>query len=432
MKRLLPLLLAALLLLSACSGGAESVSDQTFDFYYRAPQDADELLSAETVSVDAAQLSVQELLTRYLRGPKDRHLRRAVPPEWQLESAYLDADTAVLIFSDPESDRPAVEISVARAAIARTLLQLAAIQKVSITISGQENSVTLTQKDILFDDTTLQTQQEEVVLYVPEDSGRYLRRETVLVEAMDVSKRPEYILRQLLLPENNGGVIPPATVLLSVSVENGVCTVDLSSQFVYGMDGGFTATRLAVYAIVNSLTELPEIRTVDLWVSGAPLERLGLLTLSESLRRDETIIRPQDDSELLDVTIYPAVEDGGLLVPIGRLIPDTAETPVAQSLLEALFAFDGSNGIRSFVPTGTKVLSMKIENGVCVADLTREFLDSCKTQLQEQLAVRSVIATLTSLDEIRSVELLVEGIEPVFRNTELNQVGRPLPSWFAE
>ena len=188
----------------------------------------------------------------------------------------------------------------------------------------------------------------------------------------------------------------------------------------------------AVYAIVNSLTELPEIRTVDLWVSGAPLERLGLLTLSESLRRDETIIRPQDDSELLDVTIYPAVEDGGLLVPIGRLIPDTAETPVAQSLLEALFAFDGSNGIRSFVPTGTKVLSMKIENGVCVADLTREFLDSCKTQLQEQLAVRSVIATLTSLDEIQSVELLVEGIEPVFRNTELNQVGRPLPSWFAE
>ena len=46
--------------------------------------------------------------------------------------------------------------------------------------------------------------------------------------------------------------------------------------------------------------------------------------------------------------------------------------------------------------------------------------------------MRSVIATLTSLDEIQSVELLVEGIEPVFRNMELNQVGRPLPSWFAE
>ena len=46
--------------------------------------------------------------------------------------------------------------------------------------------------------------------------------------------------------------------------------------------------------------------------------------------------------------------------------------------------------------------------------------------------MRSVIATLTALDEIDSVELLVEGIEPVFRNAALNQVRQSLPSWFAE
>lgn len=432
MKRILPILLALTLFLSACSGGPEPAEDQSFDFYYRSAQQSGEVLSAETVSMDTAQLSVEELLTRYLAGPKDRRLRRAVPSQWKLVSAYLDGDTARVIFYDSQPERSAVEISVARAAIARTLLQLEAIQKVSITMSGQENSVTLTQRDILFYDTTPQTQQEELAFYVPDASGRYLRKETVLVDAMDAGEKPEYILRQLLLPENNGGIIPAATVLLGVSVENGVCTVDLSSQFVYGMEGGFTETRLAVYAIVNSLTELGEIRTVDLWVSGAPLERLGLLTFSESLRRDETLIRPQDDSELLDVTIFPVAEDGGLLVPVGILLPRTPEVPVAQSLLEALFSFEGANGIRSFVPDGTKILSLKIENGVCVADLTREFLDGNTSQIQERMAVRSVIATLTSLDEIDSVELLVEGIEPVFRDAELNQIGRPLASWFAE
>ena len=253
-----------------------------------------------------------------------------------------------------------------------------------------------------------------------------------MVDAMDAADKPVYILRQLLKPENNGGVIPAATTLLSVSVENGVCTVDLSSQFVYDMKVSFATMRLAVYSIVNSLTELPEVRTVDLWVSGAPLEQLGFLTLSESLRRDETIIRPQDDSELLDVTIYPASEESSLLVPIGRLIPRAQETPVVQSLLEALFNYEGANGTRTFVPAGTKILSLKIENGVCVADLTREFLDGCNSRHQELLAVRSVIATLTSLEEIQSVELLVEGIEPVFQNAELNQVGRSLPSWFAK
>ncbi len=431
MKRLLPLLLAVLLL-AACSGMTEPSSEQTFDFYYRTTQEAHGLLAAETVSLDASRLSVRELLARYLRGPKDKHLRRAVPADWQLDDAYLDADTAVLIFSDPETDRPAVEISVARAALAKTILQLDAIQKVSITISGQENSVTLAQKDILFEDTAPQPQQEEIVLYVPDDSGRYLSKETLLVDAMDAADKPVYILRQLLKPENNGGVIPAATTLLSVSVENGVCTVDLSSQFVYDMKVSFATMRLAVYSIVNSLTELPEVRTVDLWVSGAPLEQLGFLTLSESLRRDETIIRPQDDSELLDVTIYPASEESSLLVPIGRLIPRAQETPVVQSLLEALFNYEGANGIRTFVPAGTKILSLKIENGVCVADLTREFLDGCNSRHQELLAVRSVIATLTSLEEIQSVELLVEGIEPVFQNAELNQVGRSLPSWFAK
>ena len=408
MKRLLPLLLAVLLL-AACSGMTEPSSEQTFDFYYRTTQEAHGLLAAETVSLDASRLSVRELLARYLRGPKDKHLRRAVP-----------------------ADRRAVESSVARAALAKTFLQLDAIQKVSITISGQENSVTLAQKDILFEDTAPQPQQEEIVLYVPDDSGRYLSKETLLVDAMDAADKPVYILRQLLKPENNGGVIPAATTLLSVSVENGVCTVDLSSQFVYDMKVSFATMRLAVYSIVNSLTELPEVRTVDLWVSGAPLEQLGFLTLSESLRRDETIIRPQDDSELLDVTIYPASEESSLLVPIGRLIPRAQETPVVQSLLEALFNYEGANGTRTFVPAGTKILSLKIENGVCVADLTREFLDGCNSRHQELLAVRSVIATLTSLEEIQSVELLVEGIEPVFQNAELNQVGRSLPSWFAK
>ena len=59
-------------------------------------------------------------------------------------------------------------------------------------------------------------------------------------------------------------------------------------------------------------------------------------------------------------------------------------------------------------------------------------MDGCLSDRQEMLAVRSVIATLTALDEIDSVELLVEGIEPVFRNAALNQVRQSLPSWFAE
>ena len=437
MKKLVLFFLTSVLLLSACSSPETGGAEATFSFFYctgMRKDTSDEILQAEDVPVDPSQLTLMELMQSYLRGPKKKGLLPAVPEEWKLESAYLDVDTAVLVFSDPYPSRSAIESSVARAAIAKTLLQLDEIQKVNITMSGTENSVTLTQTDIMLSDTSLQTQQVGIV-YFPREDGRYLRKETVMVDAMDEAEKPEFILHQLLgagESKTRAAGIPEGTVLVGVSVENGICTVNLSSRFVSGMESGFMAMRLAVYSIVNSLTELQEIRTVDLWVSGAPLEQLGLLNLSSGLQRDETLIASPEDSETLDATIYPAAESSGELVPIQRMIPVSAGKPVAQTLLETLLDFEGADGISSFIPEGTKILSLKIENRVCVADLTREFLDGCLSDRQEMLAVRSVIATLTALDEIDSVELLVEGIEPVFRNAALNQVRQSLPSWFAE
>lgn len=432
MKRL-ALLLAALLLLSACT--VEARTEDGFLFYYRAADNTGAIFSAERTELDVSGVSLAQLMEQYLRGPRGKNLQPAVPADWKLLSAELETDTAVLVFGAPESDRPAVELSLARAAIARTLLQLETVQKVTISLSGSGETVTLTAKDILYTDTSQQTQQEQIVLYFPDDAGRYLRRETVLVDAMDAAQKPKFILRRLLSAnegEANPSGIPSGTVLLGVSVENGICTVNFSSQFVTGMTEGFLATRLALYAIVDSLTELPQVYSVDLWVSGAPLDSLGLLDLSAGIRRDESLIAVQESSETMDVTIYPAAAESGLLVPIQRRIAVSPQTAAAQTALETLITFEGGNGIRSFVPAGTKILSVKLENDVCTVDLTREFLDGCLSLRQEELAVRSVIATLTALDGIHSVELLVEGIQPQYQNAGLSQLHRAQAAWLAE
>ena len=433
MKRLLLLLLAALLLLPACT--AEPRMEDEFLFYYRAEENAEGVLCAERAELDVSGVSLAQLMEKYLRGPRAKNLLPAVPADWQLLSAELEADTAVLAFDAPVPDHPAIETSLARAAIARTLLQLETVQKVTISLSGSGETVTLTAKDILYTDTSQQTQQEQIVLYFPDDAGRYLRRETVLVDAMDAAQKPEFILRRLLSAnegEANPSGIPSGTVLLDVSVENGICTANFSSQFVTGMTEGFLATRLALYAIVDSLTELPQVHSVDLWVSGAPLDSLGLLDLSAGIRRDESLIAAQESSETLDVTIYPAAAEAALLVPVQRRIAVSPETVAAQTVLETLITFEGGNGIRSFVPAGTKILSVKLENDICTVDLTREFLDGCLSLRQEELAVRSVIATLTAMDGIRSVELLVEGIQPQYQNAGLSQLHRAQAAWFAE
>lgn len=60
-------------------------------------------------------------------------------------------------------------------------------------------------------------------------------RETQTVAAMNAADRPAEIVRRLLALPESESAIPDGTALRSVSVENGVCTVDLSSQFLTGM-----------------------------------------------------------------------------------------------------------------------------------------------------------------------------------------------------
>lgn len=430
MKRFV--LILCLLLLCGCTRTETEVTDGNFLFFYRTEEisygTADGVIAAETVSIDAAQIDLAELMEQYLNGPVSSGLIAAVPEQWVLQTAYLDVQTAVLVFADKGETSP-LEQTVADACLTRTLLQLPSVERVSITMQGQSETRILGENDILLSDTGMETPQEELTLYFPDAECRYLQHETLKVNAMDAEEKAAYILNRLLNEQENGNIrsgIPAGTQLLDIRVENGVCTVDLSSEFKTKMGLNFKRERLAIYAMVNSLTELPEITTVDLWVAGAPLERLYVLDLSAGLARDESLIAKTEQSEWLDITIYPVEEQSGLLVPIPRREKQTEEAE--ELALQALFSFSPVNGIYNCVPASTKVLSVKVENGVCTVDFSGEFLETS----QEVLAVRSVIATLTALPEIDSVEIFVEGMTPEFQNTYLSRVRTPQTDWIAK
>ena len=65
-------------------------------------------------------------------------------------------------------------------------------------------------------------------------------------------------------------------------------------------------------------------------------------------------------------------------------------------------------------------------------DLTGEFLGGCADAQQEAYAVRSVVATMCALPEIQSVEILVEGLEPSYRDSSLALVHQVEEDWLAE
>ena len=424
------LLLCCLLLVSCASEAENAESDASFQFYYpRTGYASEGAFCAVSAQIDTEQASLADLLRAYQQSPVPENCGPAVPDGWQLSKAEMDGNSVLVRFTGTSIS--GLERSVTLACLAQILLQLDKVDNVYVFLPGEAEPVLLTESDIQTEDLGMLPQEELMVYYVPDADMRYLTAQTLSAEAMTEAEKPAFLMN-FLLEELTGSCIPEGTTLLDISVENGVCTVNLSSGFVKNLPRSFSCERMAVYAIVNSLTEFDSITTVDFWVTGAPLDTLYLMDLSAGVSRDESVIAASANKDTVDITLYPAHSADGLLVPIARMPETKSDSTVAELALEALLRYEGGNGLVRCIPAGTKLLSLRLENGACTVDLTGEFLGGCKDAQEEAYAVRSVIATMCALPEVQSVEILVEGLEPSYRDSSLALAHRVEEAWLAE
>ena len=424
------LLLCCLLLVSCTEETENAESDASFQFYYpRTGYASEGTFCTVPVEIDTEQASLADLLRAYQQSPVPESCGSAVPDGWRLIKAEMNENSALIRYSGISVS--GLERSLTLACLTQTLLQLENVNSVYFFLPGETEPVMLTQSDILTSDLGMLPQEELMVYYVPDAELRYLTAQTLSVEAMTEEEKPAFLM-DFLLEELTASCIPSGTTLLDISVENGVCTVNLSSEFVKNMPRSFVCERMAVYAIVNSLTEFEPITTVDFWVTGAPLDTLYLMDLSAGVSRDESVIAASANKDAVDITLYPVRSADGLLVPIAQMPELRPDCSVEEPTLEALLRYDGGNGLMRCIPAGTKLLSLRLENGTCTVDLTGEFLEGCTDAQEEAYAVRSVIATMCALPEIDSVEILVEGLEPSYCDGSLALAHRIEAAWLAE
>jgi hypothetical protein len=111
----------------------------------------------------------------------------------------------------------------------------------------------------------------------------------------DLARQAKALVEELSRPSDSGNLppLPPETRVLAVFAgERGVVYVDLSKEAVAGHVGGVAGERLAVYAIVNSITaNLPAIRRVQILIDDKPAETFaGHVDLSRPLWPDMTLV----------------------------------------------------------------------------------------------------------------------------------------------
>ncbi|MFZ5942793.1 MAG: GerMN domain-containing protein [Bacillota bacterium] len=148
-------------------------------------------------------------------------------------------------------------------------------------------------KNVLKEITVTEMPEPEesvITLYFGTQDG-YLRKEPRAITGLPTAERGKEILEEVIKGsqsmDDTLNVLPQGTKVLNYKFEKdtGLAVVDLSDH-VHAVAGSMGET-LAVYSIVNTLTELPGIEKVMILVEGKEVESLsGHVYLGEPLKRD--------------------------------------------------------------------------------------------------------------------------------------------------
>jgi len=146
-----------------------------------------------------------------------------------------------------------------------------------------------------------QGEKVTVTLYFGDDQAEYVvgeQREISIKEGHD-SLYKNVFLELMKGPEAEGlqNTIPNGTELLSINVDKGLCTVDLSSEFVDNSPGGTASETMTLWSVVNTLTELEGIDKVQFLIEGEKREVYTHAVFDKPFTRDESLISNNENSD---------------------------------------------------------------------------------------------------------------------------------------
>ena len=292
------LLCAALLTAGGCAsrenGGG---TGQTYLVYYSAlsNQTSESAVAGERRTLSGGQEAVTALLDLLLSQPQSAGLTSPFPSglqllDWQLEEGRLHLD-----LSDHYYSLSGVDLTLADACLALTFCQLEDVDSVYVTVEGHELPYRTTQQlsmeNILLAGGADEPMSLGVDLWYLKPGGRALS-----VERRQIVKTVEQTLVQAVLAAWADGpegellsCLPEGSQIRSVELQDGVCVVDLSQEYIDGLPRSEQTAALTVYAMVNTLCELDGVEAVQLYIDGEPAPAVGGLPLDRALIPDTSL-----------------------------------------------------------------------------------------------------------------------------------------------
>ncbi len=289
-KRILSLLCALLLLLTGCVRGGEEESG-AYEVYFAAPlpdSGTDSPVQGPAVQWETRRLPqdadvLSALVECLLSGPVSDGLRSPFPDGvYQVSAPTLTDGVCEVDLSERYGGLSGVDLTIADYCIALTLCQVKGVEAVSILVEGEPISY----RDHQFlreSDAVLSSAEDEPVYlsadlcFLREEGGLAVEHRELLVPS---GSSPESVLLQALLagPETESLSAPlsgEARVIDLWVNDSGICYLNFDAAFLSDQPASASQARLTLYAIVNTLCQLPNVDAVAFLVEGESIPDYG-------------------------------------------------------------------------------------------------------------------------------------------------------------
>lgn len=172
-------------------------------------------------------------------------------------------------------------------------------------------------------------------------------------------------------------------------------------------------------AMVKTLTQLEKVSYVYFYVEGQPLKyadgtTVGMMTASD-------FVEDTDDSinNLIwtEITLYFADETGQKLVENTIEVAYKKTASLERLVVEQLIDGPDTAGSYAVLPSGLKVLSISVKDGVCYVNFDSTFLSET-ANVSSEVSIYAIVNSLCELTAVNKVQIMVNGdSQKVFRDS---------------
>ena len=164
-------------------------------------------------------------------------------------------------------------------------------------------------------------------------------------------------------------------------------------------------------AVVRTMTQIKGVDCVAFYIGDAPLtDAKG--NLVGSMNADSFVENPGEQINSIQnttLTLYFSNENGdGLIKEVRQDVYYSSNVSMEKLIMEQLLEGTNINGAKSAIPTGTKLVTISVVDGVCYVSLDEAFRNQ-DYKVNEAIVIYSIVNSLSELPTISKVQISVNG-----------------------